>query len=104
MERLLNVAVPLTAATVFVPLSVPLLGFVPMATVTLAVLAVRLPNASCTCTVTAGAIEAPATVLVGCCKKASLLAAATLTTTVRLPAPEELLVPSVALMLAVSAL
>src|SRR5438270_561435 len=44
IERLLKVAVPLTAATVVVPLSVPLLGFVPMASVTLAVLVVRLPN------------------------------------------------------------
>src|SRR3989441_3392629 len=75
MERLLNVAVPLTAATVAVPPSVPLPGFVPMATVTEAVLVVRLPSESCICTVTAGAIVAPPLALVGCCNKTSLLAA-----------------------------
>src|SRR5215813_12208098 len=39
-----NVAVPDTAATVAVPLSVPTLGFVPIATVTFAVLVVAFPN------------------------------------------------------------
>src|SRR6266568_2172947 len=77
MERLLNVAVPLTAAPVNVPLSVPPLGLVPMATVTLAVLLVRLPLASTIWTVTAGEIVAPPFVLLGCTPKVSLLAAPT---------------------------
>ena len=42
----LKVATPATAATVVVPESVPLLGLVPMAITTLAVLVVTLPAAS----------------------------------------------------------
>jgi hypothetical protein len=42
--RVLNVAVPLTAATVSVPPSVAPVGLVPKATVTLGVLDVRFPN------------------------------------------------------------
>ena len=58
MLRLLNVATPLTAATVVVPLSVPLPGLLPIATVTDALLVVTvLPNASTTPTVSAGLIE-----------------------------------------------
>src|SRR5437763_16476290 len=77
MERLENVATPLTADTAVVPESVPPPGLVPMATVMLAVeLVTVLPNASCTATCTAGEIAAPAVALVGCTVKASLEAAA----------------------------
>ena len=65
MDRLLKVATLFTAATVCVPLSVPEVGFVPMATVTLAVLEVRLPPESSIRTVTAGEMEAAAVVLEG---------------------------------------
>src|SRR5262245_6318823 len=75
MERLENVATPLTADTVVVPDSAPPPGLLPMATVTLAVeLVTVFPNASCTDTCTAGLIDAPAVALVGCTVKASLLA------------------------------
>src|SRR5438034_759581 len=59
-----KVATPATAATVLVPDKVPVLGLVPIATVTLPVnpLAV-LPLASWAVTWTAGVIAAPATVL-----------------------------------------
>ncbi len=78
MDRLLNVATPLTALTVTVPLRLPLLGLVPMATVIEAVLLVTtLPPASCTCTVTAGVIEEVAAVFDGCVPKASFAAAPT---------------------------
>src|SRR5436305_1948593 len=77
MDRLENVASPLTAATVIVPESVPPPGLVPIATVMLAVeLGTVLPNASCTATCTAGASAAPAVALVGCTVKASREAAA----------------------------
>src|SRR5437762_1626013 len=77
MDRLENVATPLTADTVAVPDSVPPPGLVPMATVTLALEPVTvLPNASCTTTCTAGAIATPATALLGCTENASLEAAA----------------------------
>src|SRR4051794_41847565 len=46
MERRGKVGVPAVAATVAVPARVPAEGLVPMATVTLAVEAVRLPAAS----------------------------------------------------------
>ena len=76
MLRSENVATPFTAATVFVPLSVPPPGFVPIAIVILAVLVVTtLLLASCTCTVRAGLIATPAVVFVGCCENASLVAA-----------------------------
>src|SRR3954464_3061357 len=70
---------PFRALTVLVPLRVPagVPGFVPMAIVIAAVLVtIRLPNESCTLTVTAGEMLLPATVLVGCVPNASLLAAA----------------------------
>src|SRR5439155_1305915 len=77
MERLENVATPLTAATVAVPDSVPPPGLVPMATVMLAVeLVTVLLKASCTVTCTAGAMETPAVAFVGWTVKASLEAAA----------------------------
>src|SRR5678816_1670868 len=77
MDRLENVATPLTAATVAVPESVPPPGLVPMATVTLAVeLVTVLPNLSSTATSTAGLIDAPAVALLGCTVNASLDAAA----------------------------
>src|SRR6185436_18298303 len=77
MDRLENVATPLTADTVAVPDSVPPPGLVPMATVMLAVeLVTVLLNASCTVTCTAGEIDAPAVVLVGWVVKPSLVAAA----------------------------
>src|SRR5256885_16324777 len=71
-----NVATPATAATVLVPDKVPLLGFVPIATVMFPVnpLAV-LPLASWAVIWTAGVIAAPATVLVGWTLKTSAVAA-----------------------------
>src|SRR5512140_1032156 len=73
MERLENVAMPATAATVLVPDSVPPPGLVPIATVMLAVeLVTMLLKASCTVTCTAGAMDTPATALVGCVAMASL--------------------------------
>src|SRR5205809_727995 len=62
-----KVATPATAATVFVPDKVPVLGFVPIATVMFPVnpLAV-LPLASWAVTSTAGVIAAPAVVVLGC--------------------------------------
>src|SRR5881394_3452250 len=77
MDRLENVATPLTAATVVVPDSVPLPGLVPMATVMLALeLVTVLLNASCTVTCTAGVMEAPAISFAGWAVNASLVAAA----------------------------
>src|SRR5437773_584924 len=62
-----KVAVPATAAWVFVPDKVPVLGFVPIATVMFPVnpLAV-LPLASWAVTSTAGVIAVPAVVVLGC--------------------------------------
>src|SRR2546428_13990142 len=76
MLRFAKLATPATAAAVAVPASVPPLGFVPIATVTLPVnpLAV-LPWASRTVTCTAGVIVAPAVVVVGCTVKTSCVAA-----------------------------
>ena len=75
IERALKVATPLTALTVLVPLRVPPPGFVPMATVIEAVLPVTtLPFASSTSKVTAGLIETPATVFVGCWPNTSCVA------------------------------
>src|SRR5512132_2965736 len=88
MDRLENVATPLAAATVVVPDSVPPLGLLPMATVTLAVeLVTVLLNASCTVTFTAGAMDTPATALVGWTVNASLAAAAWLMSNVADAAP-----------------
>src|SRR6185436_2454636 len=72
MDRLENVATPLTADTVVVPDSVPPPGLAPIATEMLAVeLVTVFPNASCTATCTAGLIDVPAVVLVGCTVKAT---------------------------------
>src|SRR2546430_6040527 len=61
-----KVATPATAATVLVPDKVPLLGFVPIATVMFPVNPVAvLPFPSWAVIWTAGVIAAPATVLVG---------------------------------------
>src|SRR6266576_3329192 len=66
MHKPENVATPATAATTFVPASVPVLGFVPIATVMFPVNPVAVfPCASCAVTCTAGVITAPATVVVG---------------------------------------
>jgi hypothetical protein len=84
MERLEKVAMPFTGATDLVPESVPLAALLPMDATTLSVAPVtRLPLASCTATVTAGEMAAPAVVFVGCCTMASL--AATPTCVVMLP-------------------
>jgi hypothetical protein len=70
IERLLNVATPLTALCVSVPLSVPgpPVAGVPdvIASATdAALLATKTPLLSFTCTVTAGEMETPAAVFVG---------------------------------------
>src|SRR6185436_15752256 len=89
MERLENVATPLTAATVAVPDSVPPPGLVPIATVMLTVeLGTVLPNASCTETCTEGEIDAPAAAFAGCTVKASLDAPAALMLNAALLAPD----------------
>src|SRR2546426_10489024 len=65
-----NVATPLTAAWVSVPASVPLLGFVPIATVTSPLNPVAvLSFASSAVTCTAGVIAAPAVEVLGCARK-----------------------------------
>src|SRR5437773_250009 len=62
-----NVATPATAATVFVPDKVPLLGFVPIATVTLPVNPVAVfPFAPWAVAPTAGVMAVPAVVVLGC--------------------------------------
>src|SRR6185369_10020694 len=80
MERLENVAMPETAATVVVPERVPADGFVPIATVTLAVepgnpAVTTLLHASCTATCTAGLMAALKLVFVGWTVIASFAAA-----------------------------
>ena len=80
IDRLLNVATPLTAATVRVPLSAPPPGSVPMTIVTLELsLVTTLPPTSSTETCTAGEMVAPAAVLAGCVLKTTLPAAPTVT-------------------------
>src|SRR5436190_841275 len=75
MLRPENVATPATAATVFVPDKVPVLGFVPIATVIFPVNPVAvLPRASWAVTWSAGVIAAPATVFVGCTENTSCVA------------------------------
>src|SRR3954452_3047329 len=77
MDRLENVATPLTADTVVVPDSVPPLGLVPMPMMMLAAeLVTVLPKVSCTVTCTAGAMATPATALLGCTENASFEAPA----------------------------
>src|SRR5256885_934916 len=88
MDRVENVATPLTAATVAVPDSVPPPGLVPIATVTVALeLVTVLSNASCTVTRTAGAIATPAVAFTGSTVKASFEAAATVMLKAELLAP-----------------
>src|SRR5438093_1479872 len=70
-----KVATPATAATVLVPDKVPVLGFVPIATVMFPVNPVAvLPLPSWAVTWTAGVIAAPATVLLGSTLKTSAVA------------------------------
>src|SRR5438046_6155873 len=70
-----NVAAPPLAATVVVPASVPLPGFVPIATVTFPVNPVAvLLLASSAVTCTAGVIAAPADVVLGCTENTSCVA------------------------------
>src|SRR6266850_502396 len=87
-----KVTTPATAATVFVPASVPVLGLVPIATVTFPVKPVAvLPLPSWAVIWTAGVIAAPATAFVGWALKTSAAALpgvmlnAELAPTVRLP-------------------
>src|SRR5512140_3863307 len=88
MDRLENVATPALADTVVVPESVPPPGLVPIATVMVAVEVVTvLLNWSCTVTCTAGEMDTPAEVLLGCRVKASLVAAAGLMVKLALEAP-----------------
>src|SRR5207249_2021443 len=69
-----KVATPATAATVLVPDKVPVLGFVPIATVIFPVNPVAvLPLPSWAVTSTAGVIAAPATVLVGSTDRKSVV-------------------------------
>src|SRR2546421_582196 len=75
IARFANVATPAAAATVAVPVSVPLAGFVPIATVTVPVNPVAVfPCASCAVTCTAGVIAAPAAVLLGSTENTSCVA------------------------------
>src|SRR5207247_2806141 len=70
-----NVATPATTATVVAPERVPLPGFAPSATVTLPVKPVAVfpcPSSAVTCT--AGVMDAPAAVLLGCVVNASCVA------------------------------
>src|SRR4051812_41853371 len=77
MDRVENVGMPATAATVLLPDSVPPPGLVPIATVMLTVEPVTvLLNWSCTVTRTGGAIATPATAFAGWVVKASFEAAA----------------------------
>src|SRR5437667_15329 len=77
MERLENVATPLTAATDGKSVVEGPRGVVAMAMVMLAAeLVTVLLNASCTVTCTAGAMETPAVAFVGWTVKASWFAAA----------------------------
>src|SRR5687768_11997651 len=77
MDRLENVATPLTADTVAVPEYVPPLRVALPASVMFAVeLVTVLLKASCTVTCTAGLIATPAVAFVGWTVKASLEAAA----------------------------
>src|SRR5438128_7912122 len=70
-----NVATPLTAAWVSVPASVPLLGFVPIATVTSPLNPVAvLSFASSAVTCTAGVIAAPAVEVLGSTENTSWVA------------------------------
>ncbi len=75
MLKVEKLATPAVAATPAVPDSVPLLGFVPIATVTVPVNPVAmLPWASWAVTWTAGVMAAPAVVVVGWTEKRSCVA------------------------------
>src|SRR2546422_900965 len=75
MLRLAKLATPLTAGPVVVPASVPPLGLVPSATVTLPANAVaRLPPASRAATCTAGLIVGAAAAVLGWTVKPSWFA------------------------------
>src|SRR6266568_4843202 len=83
-----NVATPATAATVLVPDKVPVLGFVPIATVMLPVNPVAvLPFPSWAVIWRAGVIVAPATVFVGSTLKTSAVAVAGVMLNAALVAP-----------------
>ena len=72
IERLENVAAPLTAATGVVPESVPVPGFVPSATAMRADdVVATLPDESSTLTTTPGVITTPSAVFEGCVKNAN---------------------------------
>ena len=66
MDKPANVATPLTAFTVVVPLSVPPPGFVPIAIVIAAELLTMFPPVSTTLTEMVGVMDAPACAVVGC--------------------------------------
>src|SRR5215470_10729569 len=88
MLRFENVAMPATAATVVVPLSVPPEGLVPIAIVIEFVALVAVfPRESWMVTCTAGVIDAPAPMLEGCTVNASLLAAPAVTLNALLVVP-----------------
>src|SRR5204862_8045025 len=70
MDRLVKIAVPPAAETVFVPDSVPVEGLLPMLTVTAAVELIKLFDASSIRTVMAGAMTPFSGAFVGCCAKA----------------------------------
>src|SRR2546430_3889359 len=88
-----KVATPLTAAWVSVPVSVPLLGLVPIATVMFPVNPVAvLPLPSWAVTSTAGVIAAPAVVVLGCTLNTNCVAEPAVmlnAALVGLPAPAE---------------
>src|SRR5438093_7526033 len=92
-----NVATPATAASVFVPDKVPVLGFVPIATVILPVNPVAvLPLPSWAVIWTAGAITAPAVVVLGCTLNTNWVALPGVTLNAALaPVRPPLLAPSV---------
>ncbi|HEX4529934.1 MAG TPA: hypothetical protein VIA11_10955 [Acidimicrobiia bacterium] len=80
IERPEKVATPLTALTVLVPDSVPVPGFVPMASVTDDVSEVTVfPKASCTVTFGCVPNATPPVELLGCCVNASFDAPAAFT-------------------------
>lgn len=88
IERLEKVATPETAAVLVVPESVPAPGFVPIASVIVAVDDVTVfPMLSATATLTAGLIDTPAVVDVGCWTYTTFDAAPTFTLNVELVAP-----------------
>src|SRR5712691_3360104 len=88
IDRSLNVATPLEADAVVVPLNVPEPGFVPIATVIDADEPVTtFPLASSTDTCSAGLIDVPATALEGCMVNANFVAAPDVMLNVLLVAP-----------------